>query len=134
LLALLAGAVVAVALAVLGLVLVVRAALRDEGDELLDLEAQGASPALLLRVVRVRVAVLGAVGSAAGLGTGLVLLALVGRVVTVTSGAQAPEPPLAVTLGSPLVLLAGLGVSGVAAAAVLLATRRGPPEPGRHSA
>ena len=46
-----AAALAALLLAVMGLALAIRADLRDDRGELVDLEAQGATPALLRRVV-----------------------------------------------------------------------------------
>ena len=102
----------------------VRADLRDDGGEHFDLEAQGASPAFLRRVVRARAATVSAVGLVGGVATGLGLLLLVTRVVTVTARGGDAEPPLAVVVDPALVVL---GVALFALLAVLLvggATRR----------
>ncbi len=107
LLALGGSALVALVLASLGLALAVRADLRDDRGEHYDLEAQGSSPSFLRRVVRTRAATLSVVGLVAGIATGLGLLALVARVVSVTAGGQAADPPLAVVV-DPLVVLAGV--------------------------
>ena len=124
LLALIATAIVALVLAALGLALAVRADLRDDRGEHYDLEAQGSSPTFLRRVVRVRAASLSAAGLAAGVATGLALLVLVTRVVSVTARGEAAEPPLAVVV-DPLLVVAGIVVF-VVLAAVLVggATRR----------
>jgi hypothetical protein len=124
LLALAGTAAVALLLAALGLALAVRADLRDDSGEHFDLEAQGASPAFLRRVVRARAATVSAAGLVAGIATGLVLLLLVSRVVTVTSRGGEAEPPLAVVVDPALVLV---GVALFAVLAALLvggATRR----------
>jgi hypothetical protein len=78
----------------------------------------------LRRVVRVRAASLSVVGLAAGVATGLALLALVTRVVSVTARGEAAEPPLAVVV-DPVLVVAGI-VGFVALAVVLVggATRR----------
>ncbi len=81
-----------------------RADLRDDTGEHFDLEAQGASPAFLRRVVRARAATVSAVGLVGGLATGLALLLLVTRVVTVTAGGADAEPPLAVVVDPALVV------------------------------
>ena len=107
LLALGGSALVALVLASLGLALAVRADLRDDRGEHYDLEAQGSSPAFLRRVVRTRAATLSVVGLVAGIATGLGLLALVTRVVSVTAGGEAAEPPLAVVV-DPLLVVAGV--------------------------
>ena len=124
LLALIGTAIVALVLASLGLALAVRADLRDDRGEHYDLEAQGSSPTFLRRVVRVRAASLSVVGLAAGVATGLALLALVTRVVSVTARGEAAEPPLAVVV-DPLLVVAGI-VGFVVLAVVLVggATRR----------
>jgi hypothetical protein len=115
LLALIGTALVALILAALGLALAVRADLRDDGGEHFDLEAQGAPPAFLRRVVRTRAATVSAVGLVAGIATGLGLLLLVTRVVTVTARGGDAEPPLAVVVDPAFVL-------GGAAAFAVLAT------------
>jgi FtsX-like permease family len=124
LLALIGTAIVALVLASLGLALAVRADLRDDRGEHYDLEAQGSSPTFLRRVVRVRAASVSVVGLAAGVATGLALLALVTRVVSVTARGEVAEPPLAVVV-DPLLVLAGIVVF-VVLAVVLVggATRR----------
>jgi hypothetical protein len=109
LLALGGSALVALVLASLGLALAVRADLRDDRGEHYDLEAQGSSPAFLRRIVRMRAATLSVVGLVAGVATGLGLLALVTRVVSVTAGGQAADPPLAVVV-DPLLVLAGVAL------------------------
>ena len=124
LLALAGTATVALLLAALGLALAVRADLRDDGGEHFDLEAQGASPAFLRRVVRARAATVSAAGLVGGIATGFVLLLLVTRVVTVTARGGDADPPLAVVVDPALVVL---GVALFALLAVLLvggATRR----------
>jgi hypothetical protein len=124
LLALVATAVVALVLASLGLALAVRADLRDDRGEHYDLEAQGASPGFLRRVVRVRAATLSAAGLVAGLATGAALLALVTRVVSVTARGGTAEPPLA-TVVDPALVVAGIaGFAALAAALVVGATSR----------
>ena len=115
LLALVGTAGVALLLAALGLALAVRADLRDDSGEHFDLEAQGASPAFLRRVVRIRAATVSAVGLVGGIVTGLALLLLVTRVVTVTARGGDAEPPLAVVV-DPLLVVAGIAVFAVLAA------------------
>jgi hypothetical protein len=137
LLALAAAAVAALVLAVWGLVLALRADLRDDRGDLVDLEAQGATPRLLRRVVAARAGVVAAMGIAAGVAAGVVLAVLVTRVVSVTARAQRPEPPLVTTV-DPVTL--AIGAAAFAAAAVLLVlltTRRAfsdPRGPGRIGA
>ncbi len=137
LLALGAAALAALVLAVWGLVLAIRADLRDERGDLVDLEAQGATPSLLRRVVAARAGVVAAIGVAAGVVAGALLAVLVTRVVSVTARAEHPEPPLVTTV-DPLTLVLGAAAFVVAAAAlVFLTTRRAfadPRGPGRIGA
>jgi hypothetical protein len=116
-------ALVALLLAVVGLLLGLVSDLRDESGELRDLEAQGATPAELRRHLRLRTLVVAATGLAGGLATGLVLSALVTDLVTLTANAGAPQPPLRLVLELPLVLLGVLAYALLAWATVGLATR-----------
>jgi hypothetical protein len=134
LLALAAAAVAALVLAVAGLVLAVRADLRDDRGELADLEAQGATPGLLRKVVGTRAALVAAVGVAAGIVAGAALALLVTRVVSVTARADAPEPPLVTTVDPLALAVAAVLFAALATALVLLTTRRSfddPRGPGR---
>jgi FtsX-like permease family protein len=124
LIALAAAALVALVLAAVGLTLAVRADLRDDRGELYDLEAQGAAPSMLRRVVRARALTLSLVGLVAGAVTGVLLVLLVTRMVAVTARGGIPEPPL-VTAVDPIVVVTG--IAAYLALAVLLvgaATRR----------
>ena len=111
-LALLVSAVVGFVLALAGLALALTTDIRDERAELFDLEAQGATPALLRRHLRLRsFGVLG-FGVLFGLGLGAILSTIVVDVVRVTAGGQVPEPPLLLSFDWPLLLGAiGLFVS-----------------------
>jgi len=115
---LVAAALVALALAVAGLVLLVLGDARDEREELLDLEAQGAEPGMLRRQLRVRAGILAAAGLVFALAVGAVLAALVVDLVAVTANAGTPVPPLRLAL-EPLPLAAGLVVLVAAAAAAV---------------
>ena len=133
LLALAVAAAVALGLALAGLVLTVLGDLRDERGELFDLEAEGASPRLLRRIVRLRALAVAAAGLVAGALAGLALGAVVTDLVGLTARATAAEPPLVLELDG-LVVAAGVVAYGLAATAlVLLATRRAfsGPTPGR---
>jgi putative ABC transport system permease protein len=123
LLALAASALAALALAAVGLVLAIRADLRDDRGELTDLEAQGATPTVLRRVVAAQAALVGVVGAAVGALAGIALAFLVTRVVSVTARADAPEPPLATTV-DPLTLALGAAAFAVAAVALVVWTTR----------
>ena len=124
LLALASAALAALLLAVVGLALAIRADLRDDRGELADLEAQGATPALLRRVVTSRAAVVALTGALVGALAGIVLAYLVTRVVAVTARADTPEPPLATTVEPLAILVGGLAVTVAAGALVALSTRR----------
>jgi hypothetical protein len=134
LLALAAAALAALVLAAAGLVLAIRADLRDDRGELTDLEAQGATPGLLRRVVAARATLVALVGVASGVVAGTALALLVTRVVSVTARADAPEPPLVTTI-DPLTVAVAAALFAVAAVAlVALTTRRAfadPRGPGR---
>jgi ABC-type antimicrobial peptide transport system permease subunit len=120
LLALGAGALVALVLAALGLALAVRSDLRDERAELYELEAQGASPSLLRGVVRSRALAVSVAGLLAGVATGVVLVTLVARMVSVTARGGLAEPPLVATV-DPFVVVAG--IAAFAALALVLVGR-----------
>jgi ABC-type antimicrobial peptide transport system permease subunit len=124
-LAILGGtAVVALALALLGLLLTVASDRSDESGELFDLETQGASERDLRRHLRLRAGMLGVLGTLGGIATGVVLGALVVDVVTVTAGATNPDPPLVLAFDWPLLVLGFAAVVVLAAALVATATRR----------
>ena len=124
LLALAVAAAVALGLALAGILLTVLGDLRDDSGELLDLEAQGASPSLLRRVVRLRALVVAAAGLVAGALAGLALAAVVTDLVGLTARATSPEPPLALDVDGTVVAAAVLLYLLAAAGLILLATRR----------
>jgi hypothetical protein len=117
-----ATAVLALALALLGLVLGVAADRRDERGELFDLEAQGASPATVRSHLRLRATLIAGFGLAGGLATGAILSALTLSLVSVTASAAQPEPPLRLIFDWPLLGLAVLAYAAVAAVLVVAAT------------
>ncbi len=135
LLTLASAALVALALALVGLLLGVVADLRDERGELYDLESQGASPAALRRQVRLRAAIVATAGLIGGAVTGAVLSALVVSLVRLTANAARPQPPLVVSVDWPLVGLFVLVYALLAAALVGFATARAfrAPAPARVS-
>jgi hypothetical protein len=136
LLALAVAAAVALVLALAGILLTVLGDLRDERGELFDLEAQGASPSLLRRVVRLRALTVAAAGLVAGALTGVALAAVVTDLVGLTARATAAEPPLVLEVDV-LVVVGAVALYALAAAAlVVLATRRAfsAPAPGRGEA
>jgi FtsX-like permease family protein len=124
LLALAAAAAVALALALAGLLFEIVADLRDERGELFDLEAQGATPTLLRRRLRLRSAFVVLAGLAGGLATGAALSALVIDLVKVTANATEPEPPLQASPGWALLALALTAYLAVTLVVVAWATRR----------
>jgi hypothetical protein len=123
LLTLLAGALVALGLALVGVLLGVLSDVRDERGELDDLEAQGARPALLRRVVRLRSLFVIAAGLAGGLATAALLGLLVVDLVAVTADARATDLPLRTDVAWPL-LAAALASGALAASALVAAASR----------
>jgi hypothetical protein len=136
LLALAVAAATALALALAGILLTVVGDLRDEHGELFDLEAQGASPSLLRRIVRLRALTVAAAGLVAGALAGVALAAVVTDLVGLTARATAAEPPLVLDVDGLVVAGAVAAYVLAAAALVLLATRRSftAPAPGRVEA
>jgi hypothetical protein len=109
-----ASALLAAALCLVGLLLATWSTLRDEGAELYDLEAQGIEPSALARSVRLRAALLAAIGAGGGLVLGAALSALVVDAVSATAATEVPFPPLAVAIPWPL-WIGGLLAFAVAA-------------------
>ena len=124
LLALVVAALAGLALALAGLLLVVVSDLRDERGELFDLEAQGATPSALRRHLRLRAAMVVAMGLGGGIATGAVLSALVVALVRVTANATEPQPPLVLTLDWGLVAIGLCAFLALSAALVAGATWR----------
>jgi ABC-type antimicrobial peptide transport system permease subunit len=107
-------ALVALALALLGLLLTVAGDVRDDRGDLFDLEAQGASPSTIRAHLRLRALLVGTFGVLGGVVLGSILTSLVIALVSVTASAAQSEPPLRLAWDVPLLLLG-------AAAYVLLA-------------
>ena len=124
LLALAVAAAVALGLALAGILLTVVGDLRDESGELLDLEAQGASPSLLRRIVRLRALTVAVAGLVAGALAGLALAAVVTDLVGLTARATSPEPPLVLDVDAAVVVAAVVLYVLAAGGLILLATRR----------
>jgi ABC-type lipoprotein export system ATPase subunit len=124
LLALAASALAALVLAASGLVLAIRADLRDDRGELTDLEAQGATPGVLRRVVAARAALVGVVGAGVGAARRHRARVFVTRVVfRHRQGGRARAAPA--TTVDPLTL--ALGTAAFAVAAVALVDVDDPP-------
>jgi len=131
-LATLAGtALVALGLALVGLVLGVVGDRRDDRGELFDLEAQGASPATIRTHLRLRALLVAAFGLIGGLVAGAILSALVLGLVTLTASAARAEPPLRLVVDWPLVAAAVVVYALVAAVLVMWCTRLGGRAPER---
>ena len=124
LIALAVAATVALLLALAGILLTVVGDLRDERGELFDLEAQGASPSLLRRVVRLRAASVAVAGLLAGALTGVALAAVVTDLVGLTARATAAEPPLVLAVDVVAILVAASIYVVIAAVLVFGVTRR----------
>ena len=118
------AAVVALGLALLGLLLGVVSDIRDERGELFDLEAQGADPGTLRTHLRLRSAFVAVIGALGGLATGAVLAALIIALVTLTAGAGTSQPPLVLAVDWPVVLLGLVAFAAATALLVVWATRR----------
>ena len=116
------GALAALLLALAGLLLAVLTDLRDERGELVDLEAQGAAPAVLRGQVRLRTFFVAFFGLLGGLVIGGVLARLVVRLVTLAASpsidASLPALPLRLFIDWPLAALALVALTAVAAAVV----------------
>jgi FtsX-like permease family len=119
-----AGAATALALALAGVLLGLLSDLRDERGELFDLEAQGAEPAELRRHLRLRTALVAAVGIVGGLLLGAALTALIVALVSLTASGGSAEPPLLVGVDWPVLALGLLVYAAIGAAVVALATHR----------
>jgi hypothetical protein len=117
-------ALVAAALALLGLLLAARAILSSERPVLAEYEALGVPPTTLARSTQLRLLVLSAFGTAAGVAGGLLAVRLIGSFVAVTGSAGRPLPPIepvvAWAAGGAVVLAVWIAASLIA---VLLAGR-----------
>ena len=91
---LLTAAVAAVALALVGLALVTAGFVRDDGDTLFDLETQGVGPRALRATVRWRALGVAALGLAAGVVLGVLMVAITERLLALDATLTLPDPPL----------------------------------------
>jgi hypothetical protein len=92
--ALAAGGIVALLLATLGFWVAIVSELRDERSDLFDLEAQGLPPASLRAQVRTRGVILLTIGLAGGIVLAALLSRLVVSLVRVAATTSLPQPPL----------------------------------------
>jgi hypothetical protein len=114
-------ALVAAALAVLGLLVGVRSTLGSERMLSAEYEALGVPPGTLVRSVQLRLVLLSVLGIGAGLLGGVLAVRLVGALVAVTAGGRTPLPsivPVAAWIPA-AALLAAVGAVALAAALVL---------------
>ena len=118
---LLATGLVSALLGLFGLLVAIRASLRDESSILAEYEALGIRPSVLARSTALRLAALSLIGIVAGLGGGLLAVRLIGSLVAVTAGGGIPIPPIQTIVAWPgvLALLAVVGVAGVVSAFIL---------------
>jgi hypothetical protein len=118
---LLLAAVAAGVVAVVAVALVVRSDLASGADDLLTLEADGATPSALRRLLAVRTGTLVLVAIVPGVLCGVVLTRAVTRLVAVTATGGAPVPPLTAAGSAAAVAGVVLAVAAAALAAVALA-------------
>ncbi len=126
---LVAAAIAALALALLGVALATLGFLRDEGDSLFDLESQGAGPRALRACVRWRALGLALLGVIAGVGLGIGLAVATGRLLASDATLAVPDPPLEritpwITIAGAALVLALLAATLVEAS-LRVAYRRG---------
>lgn len=118
------GALTALAVAVLSLVLLVVAERRDDAAELYAWESDGLTPAALRGLLFARAAAVVAVAVPCGLLLGLLLTRITTALVLVTAVGSVPRPPLALaTSPADLAIVLGTGIAAGLAAAGLVALR-----------
>jgi hypothetical protein len=94
-----AAALLALALAVIGVWATLLGELRDERGDFFDLEAQGVGPSTLRWHLRLRMYALFVFGVLGGLVVGAVLARLVVSLLEISASATLPEPPLVFDAG-----------------------------------
>jgi hypothetical protein len=121
------GALTALAVAILSLVLLVIAERRDDAAELYAWESDGLTPAALRGLLFARAAAVVVVAVPCGLVVGLLLTRITTALVLVTAVGSVPRPPLALA-ASPgdlaIVLGTGIGVGLLAAGLIALRSFR----------
>jgi hypothetical protein len=100
------AALLAGILALGGVWLTVLADLRDERNELYDLEAEGVAPSALRAQLRLRASGVTVAGALGGIAFGFALSSVVVRLVHVTAESGTPVPPLVRVFGWPVIALA----------------------------
>jgi hypothetical protein len=115
---LLVTATLAGALSAAGLLLAAASLLRSERAELAGWRAQGAGPAALARMKRLRVLALYAAGTLAALAGAAIALRLVVALVAVTAGGGDPLPPIDIRIdwAASALLIAATGAVAVGVA------------------
>jgi len=127
-----AAAVLGALLAVLGLVVAVRRALRDGARGLLDLEAQGVEPVRLRGMLRRQAVPLAVTGSAAGALLAAALAALVVGAVRAAATGAPPDPPLALVFPWGVAIAAAAAICAAALCAGAVAAAGALREPTPH--
>jgi hypothetical protein len=128
------AALAAAAVAVVAVALDVRSDLSSGADDLLTLEADGATPRSLRGMLAVRTGALVLIAVIPGLLCGVILTRAVTRLVAVTATGQAPEPPLvaggsALAVVAVVVAIAVVALIAVAISAALALREPLPPRP-----
>jgi hypothetical protein len=122
---LLAAAIMAAALACLGLVLSTRLRLRSEEATLAEYEALGIAPATVDRSVQYGVVVLTVLGAVGGLAGALLAVRITAALVAVSAGSAATLPSLEAQIAWPQVLGLLLACTALTVVAGLILLRRG---------
>jgi hypothetical protein len=127
------GALAAALLAVLGLIVATRTALRDERTLVAEYEALGVPPRSLARSVQIRLVLLTVLGLVAGLLGGLLTVRLISALVAVTGSGARPIPPIrvAVDWSTSVVLVTVVGAAALVLAAWIAARELRSPAAGR---
>jgi hypothetical protein len=108
------AAIAALALALLGLLVSAASDVRDEADELFELEAQGMTPRNLRRHLRARSGLTLVAGLVGGALLGLLFALVVVKLVALSAGTTSPDPPLVLSVDWRVLAVAGLAYVGVA--------------------
>jgi hypothetical protein len=116
------AALIAAALAAIGLVLATRSAIDAESALNAEYEALGVTPQTLNRSMRLRLVLLSALGVGAAIGGAMVATRLVGALVAVAAGAGGALPPIVpvVAWAAGGALIAAVAIVALAAAGMLV--------------